>query len=1049
MRVRLLVPVLIGAATALAAVALALGPGDRDPRAASSTQASEQPKPLVDPALFQELSYRSIGPHRGGRVTAVEGIPDQPSTFYMGGTGGGVWKSTDYGHIWESVSDGFFATGSIGAIRIAPSNPDIVYVGTGTDGTRSNVIRGKGVYKSVDGGETWTHIGLRHAGQIGRMAVHPENPDIVYVGAIGDPFGPNDERGVFKTTDGGKTWEKVLFISRETGVYGLTMEPGNPDVLYAGAWRTERKPWTIISGTEVKNGAGIYKSTDGGESWKKLTEGLPQGLMGKVDLSISPAKPDRVYALVEAPEPEEGIYRSDDGGESWTLMNGDNGLMRRPFYYTNVDADPTNADVVYVLNEGFFKSTDGGKTFRTLSTPHGDNHDMWINPKNPELYIQANDGGVNVTLNGGRTWSTQQNQNTAELYQVDVDDRFPYSVCAGQQDASTICVPSLPPGRHAAAGPETGWWRSVSGCETGPAVPKPGDPDTVYGNCKGEFSVYRYDTGQETNYSVGAYYMYGHAAKDLPDRFQRVSPIEVSPHDPDVIYHASQYVYRSTTGGKRWDRISPDLTARPPGTQGISGEPITRDITGEEFYSTLYAVEESPLRKGLIWVGSNDGLFHVSRDGGRSWDNVTPEGLPPGGRVKNIEPSPHDPGTAYYAYYRYLLDDFQPYIYRTDDYGKTWKRLTDGENGIPADAPTRAVREDPEREGLLYAGTEDGMFVSFDDGAHWQSLQLDLPASPVTDIELIQDDLVLSTMGRGFWVMDDPGPLRQISEEVAQSRAHLFEPTSAYRMRYPDSGDDPGQPEYPEPGAYIDYSLAAEPAGGVKLEILDRRGKVIRSFSSEPAPAPPPPPDDPREIPSLEGAGTPTIPKSPGMHRIRWDFAHPGAWSANAGSSGRGGPLATPGAYQVRLTAGDVTQTRRLKVKIDPRVADSGVTQGDLDEQEATNLRIRDALSQSRLLLARIQRAEKALEGKTGPEADAARKALGELRVRVQTDPNEPSYPQPMLIDQIDYLAGLTDNGDQKLGRDVFRRYDQLRTQLDNELATLRKILEDCGSICT
>jgi photosystem II stability/assembly factor-like uncharacterized protein len=1015
---------------------------------ATASQSPPRASQAIDPALFRELHYRAIGPHRGGRVTAVEGIPDQPSTFYMGGTGGGVFKTTDSGQNWENISDGFFATGSIGAIRIAPSNPNVVYVGTGSSGLRSNVITGKGVYKSTDAGRTWTHIGLAGVGQIGRMAVHPTNPDVVYVAAIGDPFAAGPDRGVYKTTDGGRTWQKVLFISNGVGVYGLVMEPGNPDVLYASGWRAERKPWTIISGNEARDGGGIYKSTDGGETWDKLSNGLPQGLIGKIDLSISPAKPDRVYALVEAPEPEEGVYRSDDRGESWTLVNGNNNLMRRPFYYTDIDADPTNADTVYVMNEGFFKSTNAGVTFQQRSTPHGDNHDMWINPNDPNIFIEANDGGVNVTLNGGATWSTQNNQNTAELYQIDVDDRFPYRVCAGQQDASTICVPSLPPGRHAAAGQETGWWQSVSGCETGPAVPKPGDPETVYGNCKGEFSVYDFRTGQEANYWVGAYYMYGHAARDLPNRFQRVSPIEVSPHDPNVIYHASQYIYRTTNGGKVWDRISDDLTARPPGTQGLSGEPITRDITGEEFYSTIYAVEESPLREGVIWVGANDGPFHVTRDGGRRWRNVTPDGLPPGGRVQNIEPSPHDPGRAYFAVYRYLLGDYRPYIYRTDDYGRSWTLLTDGRNGIPADCPTRVVREDPERGGLLYAGTECGMWVSFDDGARWQPLQLDLPMTPVTDIELIQDDLVVSTMGRGFWILDDPAPLRQASEEVARASAHLFQPTDAYRMRYPATGGGPGEPEYPPPGAYVDYYLAQDQAGPVTLEILDAGGDVIRRFSSEPPAVPPPPPDDPRDIPPLEGAATPRLNKTAGMHRVRWDLSRAGVWDADAGDSGENGPTTAPGTYRARLTVGSVRQTRTFAIKIDPRIAQQGVTQADLDEQLLLNERIRDALSQAKLTLARIQRAEQALEGKTGPIADRARRRLAALKATIQTDPNEPSYPQPMLIDQIDYLYGMTDSADQQLGHDAFERYRQLRAQVDDAIAELLRILGRCGSLC-
>ncbi|MEE9470177.1 MAG: hypothetical protein V3W32_00550, partial [Gemmatimonadota bacterium] len=652
-----------------------------------------------------------IGPSRGGRVTAVAGHADLPGTFYMGAVGGGVWKTTDYGQKWYNVSDGFFRTGSIGAIRVAGSDPNVVWVGTGSDGLRSNVIAGRGVYRSGDAGETWDLVGLGDVGQIGAVLVHPTDPDIAYVAAIGHAFGPSPERGVFRTTDGGRTWERVLFVSDSTGAVDLEFAPDDPSVLYAATWRAERKPWTIISGARE---GGVFKSEDGGDTWKRLTQDLPHGLVGKGDLAVSAADPDRLYVLIEA-EPGGGLYRSDDRGESFELVSTQNGLLNRPFYYTNVDADPSDADVVYVNNEGFFRSTDGGRTFARRPTPHGDNHDMWINPDDSDLFIQSNDGGANVTRDGGETWSTQRNQPTAELYQVDLDDRFPYWAYAGQQDNSTIAVPSLPP--FPAPGGHTAYWRAIGGCETGPAVPKPGNPDIVYANCKGRFGRYNLATGQEQQYYVGAQSMYGHNPRDLIYRFQRVSPIEVSPHDPGVVYHASQYVHRTTNEGLTWETISPDLTANEPDKQVISGGPITRDITGEEFYSTIYALEESPLEKGLIWTGANDGPVHVTRNGGVRWDEVTPSDLPPGGRVQSIEPSPHQAGKAYIAVYRYLLGDWEPYIYRTTDYGASWTRLTSGDNGIPADHPTRVVREDPDREGLLYAGTEFGMFVSFDDGA--------------------------------------------------------------------------------------------------------------------------------------------------------------------------------------------------------------------------------------------------------------------------------------------------------------------------------------------
>ena len=996
--------------------------------------ASDQANVVYDSALFQGMDFRMIGPSRGGRVTTVAGHRAQPHTFYMGATGGGVWKTTDYGTTWRNVSDGYFQTASIGSIDVADSAPNILYVGTGSDGIRSNVILGRGLYKSTDSGKTWAFLGLRDTGQIGAVVIHPTNPDVVYVAALGNPFGPNPERGVYKTTDGGATWEHALFVSEQTGAVDLELNPANPDEVYAALWRAERKPWTIISGDDTEDG--LYKSTDGGKTWTKIENGLPQGLIGKIDLAVTPADPSRVYALVEAPPEEEGLYRSNDRGDSWRLVNSQRGLMNRPFYYTNVDADPTDADVVYVNNEGFYKSTDAGKSFKRVSTPHGDNHDMWINPDHPEIFVQANDGGANVTLNGGRTWSTQANQPTAELYQINVDDRFPYWVYAGQQDNSTIAVPSLPPVRL--PGGPTAYWEAIGGCETGPAVPRPGDANIVYSNCKGRFGRYNRTTGQEQQYYVGAVNMYGRNPSELPYRFQRVVPIEVSPHNPDVIYHGSQYVHRSTDEGKTWSSISPDLTAFRAERQMVSGGPITRDITGEEHYSTLYVVEESPLEQGVIWVGANDGPVHVTRDDGETWQEVTPPDMPPEGRIQTIDPSPHQPGKAYVAGYRYLLGDFEPYIYRTTDYGQSWTRLTDGQNGIPADYPTRVIREDPDREGLLYAGTEFGLFVSFDDGAHWQPLQLDLPVTPITDIKVHRKDLVLSTMGRSFWILDNLTPLHQLGEQVAAAQAHLFEPREAYRMRFGGAGRSPSDPQYPSPGVMIDYYLAAE--SEVTLEILDAGGTALRTFSSS---------DKTQEtgetqqmrgpVPGARGA---TLAKDAGMHRFTWDLRHPGALDGK-GERGRG-PLAVPGTYQARLTVGDWSATQSFEVMIDPRVAADGVSQADLEEQLAFNLQVRDALSDAQQAAARIDSTKKLLKARLDAEdaqAMRVKEELDEIESALVTDTSD-SYPPPMLINQLRYLSGMTSRADQKPGRDAYVRYEELRAELDGLLAALDQLTQ-------
>ncbi len=1005
------------------------------PAGAASTQA-------FTPALFSGLEYRMIGPSRGGRVTAVAGHAAHPGTFYMGATGGGVWQTTDYGQTWRSISDGYFATGSIGAIRVADSDPDVIWVGTGSDGLRSNVIGGRGVYRSADGGETWEFAGLRDAGQIGAVLIHPDDPDLVYVAAIGHAFGPAPQRGVYRTKNGGTTWELVLFVSDSTGAVDLEFAPDDPRQIYAAMWRAERKPWTIISGSRE---GGVYRSADGGDTWRRLGGGLPDGLVGKSDLAVSAADPGRLYVLIEA-EPGGGLYRSDDRGESFELVSTQDGLLNRPFYYTNVDADPSDADVVYVSNESFFRSTDGGRAFTRRSTPHGDNHDMWISPDDPDLYVQSNDGGANVTRDGGETWSTQQNQPTAELYQVNVDDRFPYWAYAGQQDNSTIMVPSMPP--FSAPGGHTAHWRAVGGCETGPVVPKPGNPDIVYANCKGRFGRYNLATGQEKQYYVGAQNMYGHNPRDLPFRFQRVSPIEISPHDPGVIYHASQYVHRTSDEGATWETISPDLTANPPEGQVISGSPITRDITGEEFYSTIYAVRESPHEPGVIWVGANDGPIHLTRDGGRSWWDVTPDDLPPGGRVQNIEPSPHRPGKAYVAVYRYLLGDWQPYLYRTDDYGETWVRLTTGTNGIPADYPTRVVREDPDREGLLYAGTEFGIFISFDDGTSWQPLQLDLPVTPVTDIRVHRKDLVLSTMGRSFWVLDNLTPLHQLNGVDAGAPSHLFRPRDAHRMRYGAAGyrgRQPGEPEYPQPGAMIDYILREQPAGTVALEILDEEGVVVRRFTAAAAS------EEVQRTPGMGGPpvrhAAPTPDTDRGMHRFIWDLRYPGPVNAESGEPEGRGPLAVPGWYSVRLTVGDWSAEERLRVLIDPRVAEDGVTEEDLQEQLALGLQVRDAISEARRAARQVDSARTALDaaheedraGWTGAELELMQRELAVLDSALVT--REGRYQQPMLLDQLQYLYSMLDRADQLPGRDAHVRYAGLRTALDGILSRLAGLL--------
>lgn len=970
---------------------------------------------IQDPAFFNGLRYRLVGPSRGGRVTTVTGVPSQPKTFYMGVASGGLFKTTDNGATWTAITDGKVPLGSTGCVAVADSDPNVIYLGTGSDGVRSNVSTGRGMYKSTDGGQTWKFAGLYNAGQIGAVRIHPTNPDIVWVSAGGDIFKPNSERGIFKTTDGGQTWRKVLFVSDTVGAMDVELQPGNPNVVYAWMSRLERKPWSIISGSRE---GGFYKSTDGGEHFTRITTGLPNDLIGKGNLAVTAAKPDRIYALIEA-KPGGGFYRSDDAGKTWSLINSQGSLIQRPFYYTTLGADPSNADVVYAGAEGFFKSTDGGKTFTSMRTPHGDNHDIWINPNNSDIMVQANDGGANVSTDGGRTWSTQMNQPTAEIYGIWVDNQFPYKLYGAQQDNTTLIISSQAEPFNASD------WRTGPGCETGPIMPHPRDPEIVYGSCKGQYGVMNLKTGQEKSYWIGGQSLYGNPASDLIYRMQRVSPMAVSPHDPEVLYYGSQYVHRTRDKGVTWEKISPDLTARPDCCQGISGEPITRDVTGEEFYSTLYAITESPLEKGVIWTGANDGPFHITRDNGKTWSNITPKDLPPGGRVQFIEASPHRKGSAYFAVYRWLLGDYAPYIYRTDDYGKTWTRLTDGKNGIPADWPTRVVREDPDRAGLLYAGTEFGMFVSFDNGAHWQPFQLNLPNVPVSDIKVHRKDLVVSTQGRAIWILDNLSSLHQLASNTKPAETILFKPRDGYRTRVGPTNLGP----------VVEYYLPAAATEAVVIEILDSKGAVLNSYNSEAPPlrpgrgntganmpgvggAGPESQPDPDAAPARRAAPPPRVTKSAGVNRFAWDVRN------------QAGVTLPPGQYQVRLKSGASVLTQPLNVLIDPRVAADGVTLADLQEQFEHNMRMRAMVTEVNRLVTRVREAQ---------SKNASDDALSAVARKLMTEPVR--YGKPGLQAHITYLAGMTANVDQKIGRDAIQRYEVLKKELEAVRAEVDRLL--------
>ncbi len=984
-----------------------------------------------DEQLWSGLRYRSVGPLRGGRVTAVTGVAQEPLTFYMGSTGGGVWKTTDAGYSFVNVSDGYFAVASIGAMEVAPSDPNVVYVGTGSSKIRSNVSIGRGMYKSVDAGKTWTFIGLPGAGQIATVRVDPTHPEVVYVAAQGDPFKPNAERGVYKTVDGGKSWKQVLHLSDTAGATDLEMQPGHPEVLFACLWHALRTPWTIVSGAEE---GGIYKSTDAGEHWTKLGGGLPTGLFGRSNVAVTKANPNRLYALIEA-RPGEGLYRSEDAGATWALVNHSTEISTRPFYYTTLGADPNNADVIWLGDETWFKSADAGKSFKRMPIPHGDNHDVWINPTDSRYMIQGDDGGATVSIDGGKTWSPELNQPTAEIYQVYVDDQYPYRLYGAQQDNTTVIVPSQPLG-------DGQDFREGPGCETGPIIPDTTDPNIVYGGCKGQWTKLNVHTRNEERYWIGAQSLYGNAGSDEIYRFQRVAPMEVSPNTPHVEYYGSQYLHRTTDGGVTWQKISPDLTAHPAGTQGASGVPITRDATGEEIYSVIYSIRESPAEKGVIWTGSNDGLIYVTRDDGKSWTNVTPAGLPPGGRVQNLEPSPHTPGKAYAAIYRFLDGgDFAPYLYRTEDYGKSWKLLSDGTNGIPKDTPTRVVREDPDRAGLLYAGTEFGMYVSFDDGGYWQPFQLNLPVTPVTDIKVTHKDLQISTQGRSFYILDDITPLHQIAAR-SSAKPLLYKPKEAVRTPSAESeGGDaivryPPSPVYPKAGALLDYYLPAKTTADVTLEILDGQGKHIRTFTSVLAPESKKPPvqtggdegADPRR-----GRVVP-LEKTAGMHRFTWDLRYPGPWTSVATPEGPGGPMAVPGTYMVKLTVGSFTATEPFTVIEDPRITADGVTTADLQQQFDQTMKARDLVSEVNKSVARIKEASTKLAAQ--PEKLAK---LNDISSHVITPAIR--YSKPELQTHIAYLYSLTNATDQKIGHDAYDRYDTLKAELAQRNGDLMTLL--------
>ena len=1051
-----------------------------------------------DTTAFAALRWREVGPYRGGRSVAVAGSAQRPLEYWMGTTGGGVFKTTDGGINWQPMTDKFFS-GTIGAITVDSKNPDIVWVGGGETCIRGNVSHGDGVWMTKDAGRTWSYMGLKETEQIGAVAIDPRNSDVIYVAALGPTFVANEHRGLFKSTDAGKTWNKVLFVNDSTGAVDFQFDPSNPDVMYVAFWQAGRTPWSLSSGGA---GSGLYKSTDAGKTWTNLTKtakGFPAGIYGKIGIAVSPVKPSRVWALVE--HDSGGVYRSDDAGATWQLVNNDRKLRQRAWYYTHIYADTRDTNMVYALNVGFFRSRDGGKTFpQSLNPPHGDNHDMWIAPNDPNRMIEGNDGGANVSFNQGRSWS-EQDFATAQFYHVATTNEFPYKICGAQQDNSTLCGPS-----RKAGGIPTEDWQDAGGGESGYVTPHPTKPNIIFAGSYGGLMTRKdLNTNYERNITVWPDNPMGYSSENIRVRFQWTYPIVFSRHNPNVVYAAGNYLYRSTNEGESWTRVSPDLSRHDSTTMGASGGPITKDQTGVETYALIFAFDESPITAGQLWAGTDDGYIWVSRDNGANWTNVTPKDIGDFTRISIIEPSHYASCGAYVAANRYQLGDKRPILYRTSDCGKTWTKIV---SGIPETEFTRVIREDPVRRGLLFAGTERGVWVSFDDGARWQSLQRNLPPAPVHDMTIKEGDLIAATHARGFYVMDDLSALRQISPAVVAKSAYLFKPRDAYRMDLGGGfggGGGSGSPTGANPpsGAMV-YYWVDKANQVVTLDFLDARGALIKSFTSNPdsltladslrgdqqkatrrdsltkaglsgdsinkllatpaAEGGPPAVDF--EALARMGPRPPRVPNKLGLNTFAWNLRYPDAvrfenlimWAANTT-----GPIAPPGTYQVRLRVGGQTQTQSFVVKKDPR---STSTLADYQEQFRFLMKVRDTVSAANNAVRTVRnvrfqvddRREK-IAGK--PQAAEFQQLSGELmdklgsserdiyQVQNQSSQDPLNYPIK-LNNKIAALSGVA-SGEYRPTKQTYAAFDSLtkdlRVRLSDEKSALDELLPKINAL--
>lgn len=998
-----------------------------------SADAQKNAPPGGDDVFFSKMKYRLVGPFRGGRSAAVAGSFKNRNTFYFGATGGGVWKTTDGGSNWKNISDKYFGS-TIGAVAVAPSDENIIYVGEGENTMRGNVSEGLGgVWRSEDAGRTWKNIGLKDGRHIVRLVIHPRDPNTVWAAVMGHLFGPNEMRGVYKTTDGGKTWRKTLYVNNQTGASELVMEPGNPQTFYAGTWRLIRTPYSLESGGE---GSGLWKSTDGGETWSNISakKGLPKGIWGIVGVAVAPSNPDKVYAIIE--NAGGGMFASTDGGETWTLTSNDNNIRQRAWYYTKVFVDPKAENTVYAPNVGFMRSRDGGKTFTAIRTPHGDHHDLWIDPEDPNRMIVADDGGAQVSFDGGENWSTYMNQPTAQIYRVSTDNAFPYRILGAQQDNSTFRIKSKT--RGAAITDRD--WEETAGAESGYVVADPLNPDIVYGgNYGGYLSRLDHKTGENRAISVWPDNPMGAGADVLKYRFQWNFPIFFSPHNPKRLYTAGNHLFVTENEGASWEQISPDLTTNDKSKQGPSGGPITKDNTSVEYYSTIFTAAESPVEKDLLWTGSDDGIISVSRDGGKTWANVTPAGVPKWMMWNSIDVNPFKKGAAYFTGTRYKSDDFAPYIYKTEDYGKTWRKITAGINPMHF---TRVTRADKKRPGLLYAGTEYGMYISFDDGVSWKPFQLNLPEVPITDLTIKDADLIVATQGRSIYVLDDLGILQQMNKDVTSKPLHLFEVNPAYRMFAPPSfGAAPRNAGTNPPAGALFHYYVKEASDSVKasITILDKDRKVVRTLATD----------------AKEPADKIEVTK--GMNTTAWNLLYPPAeriegmilWTGLPG-----GIVAPPGAYFARIKVGKDSVEQPFVIKADPNY---NITQADYDQQyqflqtvmnkfNETQKAIKDIRTLRTQISDFISRQGKDVPKEVKTAADSINKNLNSIeetlyQTKAKSGQDVLNFPI-RLNDKLSGLFDVANSGNMAPSKQVREVYADLSAQVDRELLKLKTIKE-------